>query len=65
MQSAGTAVRDAREAQQLSLSKLSRLAGVSVAHLSRVERGHRQPSPQWLHQVTRALGHNLATGGRP
>ena len=49
-----------REAQNLSLSELARLAEVQKGYLSRVERGLAEPTPRWLKSVTDALGKHLA-----
>ena len=40
---------------QLSLRKLSELAGISNPYLSQIERGLRQPSAEILQQIARAL----------
>lgn len=56
---AGAAVKAMRKAQGLSLREVARLAEVSPAHLSQVERGIREPSPRWLKAVTDALGRHL------
>ena len=49
-----------REAQDLTLRDLSALSGVSPAHLSRIERGLREPSPATLDAITKALGRHMA-----
>ena len=49
-----------REAQDLSLRSLARLAEVEPSYLSQVERGLRNPSRRWLSDVTDALGRHLA-----
>jgi len=49
-----------REAQDLSLRELARLAEVEPGYLSQVERGLREPSPRWLQAVKVALGNHLA-----
>jgi transcriptional regulator with XRE-family HTH domain len=51
-----------RQAQELSLSELARLAEVQKSYLSKVERGIAEPSPRWLKSVTDALGSHLAGG---
>ena len=56
---AGTAIRELRKAQGLSLRELARLADVEPGYLSTVERGLRDPSPRWLKAVTDALGKHL------
>lgn len=60
MAHAGTAIKAMREAQDLSLSELARLAEVQKGYLSEVERGLRDPSDRWLKSVTEALGRHLA-----
>lgn len=62
MTQAGTAIKVMREAHGLTLRQLSALSGVSAAHLSRIERGLREPSPHTLSAVTQALGRHMAGG---
>lgn len=59
MQHAGAAIKDAREAQGLSLRELAERAQVNAGYLSRVERGSRNPNPRWLASVIGALAENL------
>src|SRR5258708_24471028 len=51
----GDYIRDQRRNAQISLRQLSRLAGVSNAYLSQIERGLRKPSAEILQQIARAL----------
>jgi len=51
----GTFIRDRRRDAQLSLRRLSELAGVSNPYLSQIERGLRKPSADILQQLARAL----------
>jgi transcriptional regulator with XRE-family HTH domain len=51
----GEFIREQRNVGQLSLRKLSELAGVSNPYLSQIERGLRKPSAEILQQIARAL----------
>jgi transcriptional regulator with XRE-family HTH domain len=51
----GEFIREQRNNTQLSLRKLSELAGVSNPYLSQIERGLRKPSAEILQQIARAL----------
>ncbi len=51
----GEFIREQRNVGQLSLRKLSELAGVSNPYLSQIERGVRKPSAEVLRRVARAL----------
>lgn len=51
----GGFIRDQRRRDQLSLRKLSELAGVSNPYLSQIERGLRKPSAEILQAIARAL----------
>ena len=51
----GEFIREQRRVGQLSLRKLSELAGVSNPYLSQIERGLRRPSAEILQQIARAL----------
>ena len=51
----GEFIREQRNVGQLSLRKLSELAGVSNPYLSQIERGLRRPSAEILQQIARAL----------
>lgn len=42
-----------------SLSQLSRLSGVSVAHLTRIEQGLRRPSTRTIQKIAEPLGFDL------
>ena len=52
----GPRVREARRAREMTLEALSAASGVSVAHLSRLESGARQPSLATLLNVAAGLG---------
>jgi transcriptional regulator with XRE-family HTH domain len=51
----GAFIRDQRNRGQISLRKLSEMAGVSNPYLSQIERGLRKPSAEILQQIARAL----------
>ncbi|MGQ0617784.1 MAG: helix-turn-helix domain-containing protein [Acidimicrobiia bacterium] len=51
----GEFIREQRRSGQLSLRKLSEMAGVSNPYLSQIERGLRKPSAEILQQLARAL----------
>ena len=51
----GSFIRAQREAAQVSLRQLSKLAGVSNPYLSQIERGLRKPSADVLNQIAKAL----------
>ena len=52
-------IREQRKSIPLSLNQLSRLSGVSVAHLGRIEQGLRQPSTRTLQKIAKPLGFDL------
>lgn len=52
-------IRERRKSIPLSLNQLSRLSGVSVAHLGRIEQGQRQPSTRTLQKIAKHLGFDL------
>lgn len=60
MPHAGTVIKAARKAQDLSLRQLAGLAEVDYSTLSKVERGLVEPSPRWLKAVTDAIGKHMA-----
>lgn len=49
-------LRQVRLDRGLTLTQLAQLTGISVAHLSRIEKGERQPSVGSLLQLARAYG---------
>ena len=55
MRDLGEFIRDQRRVGQLSLRKLSEMAGISNPYLSQIERGLRKPSAEILQQLARAL----------
>lgn len=57
----GAFIREQRRLGQLSLRKLSEMAGVSNPYLSQIERGLRRPSAEILQQIARALSISAET----
>jgi transcriptional regulator with XRE-family HTH domain len=51
----GEYIKKIREDKNLSLNQLALYSGVSAAHLSRIERGLREPSPEILRKIATAL----------
>jgi len=51
----GEFIREQRRVTQMSLRRLSELAGVSNPYLSQIERGLRKPSAEILQQIARGL----------
>ncbi|HHW56795.1 MAG TPA: helix-turn-helix transcriptional regulator [Clostridia bacterium] len=51
----GEYIKKIREEKNLSLNQLALYSGVSAAHLSRIERGFREPSPEVLRKISTAL----------
>jgi len=52
-------LRELRQLRRRTLSDLSEAAGVSIAHLSRIEKGKRQPSLDVLLRIARSYGMSL------
>ena len=52
-------INEQRKRMSISLNQLSKLSGVSVAHLSRIEKGLRKPSPRTLQKIAQPLGFDL------
>lgn len=57
----GSFIREQREAAEVSLRQLAKLAGVSNPYLSQVERGLRKPSAEILQQIARGLSVSAET----
>jgi len=55
----GQCLRRARRDQGKTLREVAEAAGVSVGHLSEVERGRKEPSSEVLAAVCQALGLDL------
>jgi transcriptional regulator with XRE-family HTH domain len=51
----GEFIRQQRGSAQLSLRRMSELAGISNPYLSQIERGLRKPSAEILRQIAKAL----------
>jgi transcriptional regulator with XRE-family HTH domain len=51
----GKVIREQRKQIPLSLKRLSKMSGVSVSHLGRIEKGERSPSPRTLQLIARPL----------
>lgn len=56
----GDEILGLRKARKMTLSQLALAAGVSVGHLSQIERGISTPSIKTLHGISRALGVNIS-----
>ena len=52
-------IREQRKSVNLSLNQLSKLSGVSLSHLGRIEQGERQPSTRTLQKIAKPLGFDL------
>ena len=57
----GEYIREQRMVGQISLRKLSEMAGVSNPYLSQIERGLRKPSAEILQQIAKALSLSAET----
>ena len=57
--SIGKIIKEQRKRLSLSLYQLSRLSGVSVAHLGRIEQGQRGASTRTLQKIAEPLGFDL------
>jgi transcriptional regulator with XRE-family HTH domain len=57
----GAFIREQRRLGELSLRKLSELAGVSNPYLSQIERGLRKPSAEILRQIAQAMNLSAET----
>ena len=52
-------IKEQRTKMSLSLNQLSRISGVSLSHLGRIEQGYRQPSTRTLQKIAKPLGFDL------
>ena len=52
-------IREQRRSLSLSLNQLSKLSGVSISHLGRIEQGLRKPSPRTLQKIAKPLRFDL------
>lgn len=57
----GGFIRQQREAAEVSLRQLAKLAGVSNPYLSQIERGLRKPSAEVLQQIAKGLSVSAET----
>ena len=55
----GKIIKEQRKSIPLSLRQLSRLSGVSISHLGRIEQGLRRPSTRTLQNIAKPLGFDL------
>ena len=55
----GKIIKEQRKSIPLSLRQLSRLSGVSIAHLGRIEQGQRGASTRTLQKIAEPLGFDL------
>ncbi|UEJ83010.1 helix-turn-helix domain-containing protein [Brachybacterium halotolerans subsp. kimchii] len=60
----GAALREERRRQGLTLARLAEASGVSMQHVSDVERGRKDPSSEVLAAITGALGISVFDIGR-
>lgn len=51
----GEYIKKIREEKELSINQLALYSKVSAAHISRIERGLREPSPEILKKISEAL----------
>lgn len=51
----GEFIKKLREERKLSINQLALYSDVSAAHISRIERGLREPSPEILKKISQAL----------
>jgi len=56
----GERIRESRRQQDLTLKQLSEISGLSVSHISAIERSHAQPSIETLSLISRSLGTSVA-----
>ena len=58
-QSIAKIITEQRKRLSISLNQLSRLSGVSLSHLGRIEQGLRQPSTRTLQKIAKPLDFDL------
>lgn len=58
--SLGAQLRELRKVRDFSLAKLAEQTGLSVGHLSQIERNLSSPSVKALHDIANALGVNIS-----
>jgi transcriptional regulator with XRE-family HTH domain len=52
-------IQEQRKKMSLSLNQLSKISGVSLSHLGRIEQGYRRPSTRTLQKIAKPLGFDL------
>ena len=52
-------IKEQRNKKGLSLNQLSKIGGVSLSHLGRIEQGYRRPSTLTLQKIAKPLGFDL------
>lgn len=52
-------IKEQRTKMSLSLNQLSKISGVSLSHLGRIEQGCRRPSTRTLQKIAKPLGFDL------
>ena len=52
-------IKEQRKRKGLSLNQLSRISGVSLSHLGRIEQGNRRPSTLTLQKIAKPLEFDL------
>ena len=52
-------IKEQRKKTSLSLNQLSKISGVSLSHLGRIEQGYRRPSTHTLQKIAKPLGFDL------
>lgn len=48
-------IRELRQARSLSLEEVARMAGTTIQQISRLERGQRRLTDDWMHRIAAAL----------
>ncbi len=56
----GLEIRDLRKSRRITIKQLSEVTGLSIGHLSEIERGLASPSVKALHDIAAALGVNIS-----
>ena len=52
-------IKEQRQKKSLTLNQLSKISGVSLSHLGRIEQGYRRPSTRTLQKIAKPLGFDL------
>lgn len=56
----GGEIRDLRKSRRITIKQLSQMTGLSIGHLSEIERGIASPSIKALHDIAAALAVNIS-----